>query len=80
MFKSIDSECKGYISITHLLAVLQDIGLKVDLEDVRRYLKRQGLFIDSEEDLCVTKEEKVFYEKLLHQIECAPPQRPAASV
>nr|CDS19381.1 EF hand calcium binding domain containing protein [Echinococcus granulosus] len=75
VFQSADSECRGYISIMHLLAIFRDIGLKVDLEEVKRYAKRQGLFVDSDRDLCGSNEKDVAYKQLLRRLECVPPPR-----
>ncbi|KAL5963631.1 EF-hand calcium-binding domain-containing protein 6 [Taenia solium] len=74
-FQSADLECRGYISIMHLLAIFRDIGLKVDLEEVKRYAKRQGLFVDSDKDLCAPNEKNIAYKQLLRQLECSPPPR-----
>ncbi|VDK32206.1 unnamed protein product [Taenia asiatica] len=74
-FQNADLECRGYISIMHLLAIFRDIGLKVDLEEVKRYAKRQGLFVDSDKDLCAPNEKNIAYKQLLRQLECAPPPR-----
>ncbi|EUB63886.1 EF-hand calcium-binding domain-containing protein [Echinococcus granulosus] len=75
VFQCADSECRGYISIMHLLAIFRDIGLKVDLEEVKRYAKRQGLFVDSDRDLCGSNEKDVAYKQLLRRLECVPPPR-----
>lgn len=80
VFQNADSEGHGYISIMLLLAIFRDIGLKVDLEDVERYAKRQGLFVDSDKDLCASNGKNIAYKQLLRQLECAPPPRTSDKV
>ncbi|KAL5108167.1 EF-hand calcium-binding domain-containing protein 6 [Taenia crassiceps] len=75
VFQNADSECRGYISTIHLLAIFRDIGLKIDPEDVERYVKRRGLFVDNEKDLCAFDGKRIDYKQLLRQLECAPPPR-----